>query len=144
MVGDFGNFGGVIGTIEDIGLRSARVRTLSRSIVSIPNAAFAGMNLENYAVRDKILFNPTFAIKRTTPKEQVRELITRVRDLLRAQKAVELSETPVRVSAYSAGSFTIEVSAYVLTTDIDEYYKRQTELYLAIDDVIAAMNVELA
>jgi MscS family membrane protein len=71
MVGDFGNFGGVIGTVEDIGLRSARIRTLHRTIVSIPNSAFAGMNLENFAVRDKILFNPTFTIKRATSKDQI-------------------------------------------------------------------------
>jgi len=32
----------------------------------------------------------------------------------------------------------------VLTSDIDEYYKQQTELYLAIDEVIASSGVELA
>lgn len=143
MVGDFGNFGGVIGTVEDIGLRSARVRTLHRSVVSIPNSAFAGMNLENYAVRDKILFNPTFTIKRTTSKDQIRQLIKDLRDALARNNQVEIGPTPVRISAYSAASFTLEVFAYVLTPDIDEYYKRQAELYLAIDEAVASSNVEL-
>ncbi len=143
MVGDFGNFGGVIGAVEDIGLRSARVRTLSRTVVSIPNSAFAGMNLENYAVRDKILFNPTFTIKRTTSKDQIRQLMKDLRDTLAKTDQVEIGPTPVRISAYSAASFTIEVLAYVLTQDIDEYYKHQAELYLAIDDVVASSNVDL-
>jgi MscS family membrane protein len=144
MVGDFGNFGGVIGTVEDIGLRSARVRTLSRTMVSIPNSSFAGMNLENYALRDKILFNPTFTIKRTNAKDQIRQLLAAIADMLKQRKEVQVGPTPVRISAYSAASFTIEIFAYVLTSDIDEYYKHQAELYLALDDVIASSGVELA
>jgi MscS family membrane protein len=144
MVGDFGNFGGVIGTIEDIGLRSARVRTLSRSIVSIPNSAFAGMNLENYAVRDKILFNPTFAIKRTTSKDQIRRLIKDLGDMLRHKQQVEVGQTPARISGYSAASFTVEVFAYVRTADMSEFYQHQDELYMAIDDVLTSLGIELA
>ena len=144
MVGDFGNFGGVIGTVEDIGLRSARVRTLSRTLVSIPNSSFAGMNLENYAVRDKILFNPNFAIKRATSKEQIRQLFKAIGEMLKANKQIEIGPAPVRISGYSAASFTIEIFAYVLTHDIDEYYKYQAELYLAVDDVITSAGVELA
>jgi MscS family membrane protein len=135
MVGDFGNFGGVIGTVEDIGLRSARVRTLSRTLISIPNASFAGMNLENYAVRDKILFNPSFQIKRTTSKDQIRQLQKGIWEMLQANKQIEIGPTPARISGYSAASFTIEVFAYVRTSDIDEFYKHEADLYLAIDDV---------
>lgn len=144
MVGDFGNFGGVIGTVEDIGLRSARIRTLSRTMVSIPNSSFAGMNLENYALRDKILFNPTFQIKRSTSKEQIRQLVKGIGEMLQSKKQVEVGPTPVRISAYSAASFAIEIFAYVLTPDIDEYYKHQAELYLAVDEVVASSGVELA
>jgi MscS family membrane protein len=144
MVGDLGNFGGVVGTVEDIGLRSARVRTLTRSVVSIPNSAFAGMNLENYAVRDKILFNPTLAIKRTTPKDQIRRLIQNLGEVLKQAKQVEVGQTPARIAGYSTGSFTVEVFAYVLTSDMNEFYKHQDELYLAIDDLVTSLDIELA
>jgi MscS family membrane protein len=144
MVGDFGNFGGVVGTVEDIGLRSARIRTLTRSVVSIPNSAFAGMNLENYAVRDKILFNPTFAIKRTTSKDQVRRLVQNLGEMLKQTAEVEVGQTPARISGYSSASFTVEVFAYVLTSDLNEFYKHQDELYLKIDDLINSSKIELA
>jgi MscS family membrane protein len=117
---------------------------LNRSIVSIPNSAFAGMNLENYAVRDKILFNPTFAIKRTTSKDQIRRLIKNLGDTLRQTQQVEVGETPARISGYSAASFTVEVFAYVRTTDMSEFYQHQDELYLAIDEVVTSLGVELA
>ncbi len=144
MLGDFGNFAGVTGTVEQIGLRSARIRTLNRTIVSIPNSAFAGANLENYALRDKILFNPTFQIKRTTPKELIRRLLNETQSMLKSNQHLEVGPAPVRISGYSAASYTIEIFAYVRTPDIDEYYKHQAELYLAIDEVVTTAGVELA
>jgi MscS family membrane protein len=102
------------------------------------------MNLENYALRDKILFNPSFAIKRSASKDQIRKLLEGLGRMLQEQRQVETGPTPVRISAYSAGSFTVEIFAYVLTPDIDEYYKHQAELYLAMDDVVASSGVELA
>lgn len=144
MIGDFGSFGGVIGTIEEIGMRSARVRTLNRTVVSIPNSSFATANLENYALRDKILFNPTFQIKRGTPKDKIREAMQGLHEMLATTSGVEIGPTPVRISAYSAAAFTIELFAYVLTSDIDQFYKRQAELYLKIDEVVTNTGVELA
>ena len=52
-VGDFCRFGDKMGTVEDISIWSTRVRTLERTIVSIPNGQFAGMQLENFARRDR-------------------------------------------------------------------------------------------
>ncbi|HEX4769346.1 MAG TPA: mechanosensitive ion channel family protein [Bryobacteraceae bacterium] len=143
MIGDFGNFGGVMGTVEEIGMRSARVRTLNRTVVSIPNSSFAGMNLENYAVRDKILFNPTFTIKRSTPKDQIRRLLEQLRDALSRTAKVEAGNAPVRISAFAAASFTIEIFVYVQTSDLEEYYKHQADLFLAINDMVTSSGIEL-
>ncbi len=144
LIGDFGNFGGVIGTVEEIGMRSTRVRTLNRTVVSVPNASFAGMNLENYAVRDKILFNPTLQVKRATPKDQIRRCMEALKDVLAQNKSIETGPSPIRITALSAASFAIEIFAYVLTADLDEFYKIEAELYLAIDDALANAGVELA
>jgi MscS family membrane protein len=144
MVGDYGNFGGLHGMVEDIGMRSTRIRTLNRTLVSIPNSSFATMNLENYAARDKILFNPSLQIKRTTPKDQIRRCIAALEDLLRKNKSVEIGPSPIRISALTSGSFTLEIFAYALTADSNEYYKIQAELFLAIDDILTSLGVELA
>ncbi|TIX35274.1 MAG: mechanosensitive ion channel, partial [Mesorhizobium sp.] len=52
-VGDFCKFGDQSGTIEHIGMRSTRIRSLDRTIISVPNSDFAGMQIENYAHRDR-------------------------------------------------------------------------------------------
>jgi MscS family membrane protein len=143
MVGDFGSFGGIVGKVQDIGMRSTRVRTLSRTMMSIPNAAFAGMNLENYELRDKILFNPTFQIKRDTPKEKIRQVMKALGDNLNDEKRIEAGPSPIRIVSLAAASFGLEMFAYVLTTDINEFYKVEADLYLQINDTFSAAGIEL-
>src|SRR5690606_31249260 len=63
QVGDFCRVGTVTGTIEDIGIRSTRIRTLERTIVTIPNSDFSSQQIENYAPRDRFLFNPRIAVE---------------------------------------------------------------------------------
>ena len=143
-IGEFGKFGDLMGVVEDIGMRSTRVRTLNRTIVSVPNSNFAGFNLENYSVRDKILFNPTFQIKRSTTDEQIHALIDSLNKLLAGRRDMEAVPTPARIIGISAGSFTLEIFAYVLTPDIDVFYKMQSELLLEINRLFSASNIELA
>src|SRR5439155_709353 len=53
-VGDVCRFGDTVGTVEDIGLRSTRVRTVDRTLVTIPNAQFSTLALDNLSQRDRI------------------------------------------------------------------------------------------
>lgn len=143
MVGDFGKFGDLIGTVEDIGMRSTRIRTLNRTIVSVPNNSFSALNLENYSVRDKILFNPTLQIKRATPQDQIRHCIAALAEMLTKHQSVQVGPSPIRISGLASPSFTLEIFAYVLTDDIDQFYKIEADLFLAINDVITQSGIEL-
>ncbi len=143
-VGEFGKFGDLYGALEDIGLRSTRIRTLNRTVVSVPNSTFAGYNLENFGLRDKILFNPTLAIQRSTPEEKVRALLDALRKLLASNHQVEAPPTPARIVGVTAGAINVEIFCYVLTQNIDNFYSVQGDLYLAINHVLAAEKIELA
>ena len=143
-IGDFGKFGDLMGTVEDIGMRSTRIRTLNRTLVSVPNSAFAGYNLENFSSRDKILFNPTLSIKRSTPEDQINHLVESLRQMLAENKMVESVPTPVRVTAIAAPALSLEIFCYIRTADINRFYAIQGELLLAINRELLAANIELA
>lgn len=142
-IGEFGKFGDLVGTVEDIGMRSTRIRTLNRTVVSVPNSSFAGYNLENYSLRDKVLFNPTLTIKRTTPEDQVRHLVDALRKMLASNQSVESVPTPVRVTGIAAAALSIEIFCYVRTANIDEFYTLQSDLLLATNRALQESNVEL-
>jgi MscS family membrane protein len=64
--GDFCKFGDVAGTAEDVGLRSTRIRTLNRTVVTVPNGEVSAMTLENSSKRDKMWFHITLNLGRDT------------------------------------------------------------------------------
>jgi MscS family membrane protein len=142
-IGDFGKFGDMTGVVEDIGMRSTRIRTLNRTVVSVPNSNFAALNLENYSLRDKILFNPTFQIKRSTTEEQVHTLLEALNKLLASRPDLEPVSTPARIVGLASGAFNLEIFCYARTRDINEFYKIQGELLLQINDIFNTSEVEL-
>jgi MscS family membrane protein len=142
-IGEFGKFGDLVGTVEDIGMRSTRVRTVNRTLVSVPNSSFAALNLENYSERDKILFNPVLEVKRTAADEEVRQVMQSLQEELVKQELVDPDPGSVRLIGLTAAAFRIEISCYVRTSRMDEFYQVQDELYLAIDQVLKQRAVEL-
>jgi MscS family membrane protein len=143
-VGDFCKFGDRVGTVEDIGLRSTRVRTLDRTLVSIPNAEFSSMVLENFSQRDKVWFHPTMNLRRDTTPKQVRNILEAIRRILTEDPKVETGALPVRFIGAGSYSLDIEIFAYIRTKDYDEYLKIQQDLLLRIMDAISAAGTALA
>lgn len=135
-VGDFCKFGSSMGTVEDIGLRSTRIRTLDRTLVTVPNGSFSTMTIENFDRKDKTLFHVTLNLKRGTTPEQVRVVLQSITDLLKAQPNVEPGAIPVRFVGIGTYSLDIEIFTYVLTLDGDEFMKIQQDLFLSIMDAI--------
>jgi MscS family membrane protein len=143
-VGDFCKFGDRVGTVEDIGLRSTRVRTLDRTLVTVPNADFSSMVLENYSRRDKIWFHPVLNLRKDTTPAQVRTILQAIQRILAGHPKVEVGTQPVRFVGTGSFSLDIEIFAYIRTGDYDEFLKVQQELLLPIMDAIGAAGTALA
>ena len=142
MVGDFCRYGDKTGTVEDIGLRSTRIRTLDRTVVTVPNAQFSSMQLENFARRDKIWFHPLLRIRRDATPEQIRELLRTVKELL--DRTPKIADARVRFIAISEHSLDLEVFAYVMTADFNEFLVIQEELLIRILELVREAGTALA
>ncbi|HEV2445234.1 MAG TPA: mechanosensitive ion channel family protein [Candidatus Sulfopaludibacter sp.] len=143
-VGDFCRFGDLVGTVEDVGLRSTRIRTLGRTVVSVPNGEFSTMTLENFSRRDKMWFHVILNLRRDTHPDQVRSLLTSITRMLRDRRDVEVGPLPVRFIGVGTYSLDLEVFAYVLTPDYDEFLQIQQDLFLWILDAVQEAGTSLA
>jgi MscS family membrane protein len=144
LIGDYCRYGDRFGTVEDIGLRSTRLRTTERTLVTIPNGQFASLEIENFGKRDKIFFHPILRLRLDTTPEQVRSLIQSFRDRLIAHPKID--PTPARVRLITIGTYSldIEIFSYILTTDFDEFLVIQEELLFGFLDEIKAAGTALA
>src|SRR6266550_292950 len=96
QVGDTLKLGDTVGTVEEVGLRSTRIRTLDRTVVCLPNGQIAVMSLETLSARDKFWFHPVVGLRYETTPVQIRSIITDVRKLL--TQHASLDSFSVRVS----------------------------------------------
>jgi len=143
-VGDFCKFGSTTGTVEDIGLRSTRIRTLDRTLVTVPNGSFSTMTIENFDRKDKQLFHVTLNLRRNTTPDQVRTLLQSITKLLKANPKLETGALPVRFVGIGAYSLDVEIFIYIRTLDGDEFMRIQQDLFLAILDAVHEAGTALA
>jgi MscS family membrane protein len=144
LVGDVCHFGDRTGTIMHIGLRSTRIQTADRTIVSVPNAQFSSITLENISARDKIWFHPTLSLRRNTTSEQLKNVLTSCRDIIVNHSDVEPGKIPVRLIGLGTYSLDIEVNAYVTTIDYDRFLEIQQELLLQLLQAVEHSGTALA
>ena len=143
-VGDFCRYGDQIGTVEEIGLRSTRVRSLERTVVTIPNAEFSQMQLDNFAPRDQRLFKTVLGLRYETTPDQLRDVLEELRKLLANHPRVMEEPARVRFIGYGAYSLDLEIFAYLVCSDQDTFLAIQEEILLRIADIVKACGADFA
>ena len=143
-VGDFINLGDVQGAVEDVGLRSTRIRTLDRTVISLPNGQVAGMRLETISVRDKFWFHPIIGLRYETTPSQLRSILSGIRALLGQHPNLEPASVRVRFIRLGTYSFDVEAFAYAFAHDWSNFLEIQEELLFAIIDIVQKTGTALA
>ena len=143
-VGDTLKMGDVIGTVDHIGLRSTRIRTLDRTVVSVPNSQIANVTLETMSARDKFWFHPVIGLRYETTPQQLRDIIDGINQLVAGHASIEKKSVRVRFLRLGAYSLDVEVVAYVLARDWDHFLEIQEQLLFAVTDVVSRAGAEMA
>lgn len=143
-IGNYCRVGTLSGTVEDIGLRSTRIRTLARTTISIPNADLASQSIENFATRDKMLFTHTVVLRYETTADQLRFILAEARALLYRHEKVETSSARVRLLRFAASGLEVELFAYLLATEFEAFLAIQEDLLLRLVDIIESSGSALA
>lgn len=135
-VGDYCQVGEIAGTIEQIGMRSTRIRTLDRTVVTIPNGDFSAQKIENYALRDMFRYRHILGLRYETSPDQIRYLLVELRKIFYAHPRVNDDPARVRFLGFGASSLDIEIFAYVHANDYNEFLEVQEDLNLRVFDVV--------
>jgi MscS family membrane protein len=143
-VGDFVSVEGVQGTVEIIGLRSTRIRTLERTVVTLPNGKLADMRIESFAPRDRIRFATVLGLARSTTAAQVRQVLEGVEKALRGRPKLWPDALTVRFKEITSQSLDLEVQAWFETTDYAEFTGIRQELLLTFMEVVEGAGTSFA
>ena len=143
QVGDFCKIGDKVGTVEDIGLRSLKMRTLDQNMLVVPNGLLATMQFENMKARPKLLLNQTFSLRIESRVDQLRYILDRVKTMLDNHPTIDTGAR-IRVASFTGAAFQLELFAYGKTGDWTEFTAIRQDIILKIAEIVEAAGTGFA
>lgn len=136
--------GGVVGQVESIGLRSTRIRTPDRTVVTIPNGKLADQRVESFAARDRIRLSTVLALAHGARAAELRAVLAGFEEALRAEPRLWPDQVIVRLRDLPAAGAEVEVIAWFQTADYEEFRLIRQDVLLRFLEVLERVGVPLA
>jgi MscS family membrane protein len=143
-IGDTCSISNRVGTVEDITLRSVRLRTTEQTLLSIPAGVLSQANIENFATRQKILVRTNLQLNYKTTAGQLKSVLNGIQDLLVENSRVERETAYVRLTDFGPQAIVLELFAYILTANGPEFLALREALLLQIAEVIESAGSSFA
>ena len=144
QTGDLCKYGNVLGRIQEIGLRTTRIRTLNDTLVSVPNCIIAHGAIENYSARKKMLYHPDLPLRYDTTGEQMQTIIDGIDAMAQQHEKVIKDSVRVRFTAFAENSMIIKVRIYVDESDFSGYLTVVGDLNLSIMKIVEDAGAHFA
>ena len=144
QVGDWIVVGGVEGTVEEVGLRSTRVRTFYNSVVTVPNYTFTDTNVDNMGARRWRRYSTTLGLSYATTPEQMQAFVEGVRAIIRANPGMRTDFYIVEFKEFGASTLDVMLYCFIGAGDWNEEMRVRHVLNLDIVRLAQRLRVEFA
>lgn len=142
-VGDTIDFNGIVGSVEKVGFRSTRIRTLDKSYVTVPNKSLVGAPLNNITESTHRRARFFIGVLYSTPPETLKNIISEIHDVLLRHENTN-DEPLVRFFEYGESSLNVLVTYLVNTNDYNEYCKVREDINFKIYEIVLRNGSDFA
>ncbi len=143
-VGEFVQIGAHQGTVEDIGLRSTKLRTPQRTLIAIPNKAVAAEAINNFGRMPQRRVDQTIGVTYSSRPEQIEGLLEDIRELLRRDPEVHQEFIAVNFINFGACSLDIQIIYFAADPDARKTFALREKINLAIMRLVQARGLSFA
>lgn len=143
-VGDTCSISNRVGVVEDITMRSVRLRTTEQTLLSVPAGILSQSTLENFATRNKILVQSTLRLRYGTTADQLTQVLSSIRAMLDEHSHIETETARIRLVDFGIRAIELELFAYVLTSDYLKFLAVREELLLRIAGIVESSGTSFA
>lgn len=144
MVGDYVELQGVQGTVSDVGIRSTRIRTVERTLVTVPNRKIVENVVDNWAGRDSRRTLMSFGLTYETSLTALGSFLDKLREELRSDPDVEPDSWSVHFRGFGESSLEVEVLMYLRTADYRQWLSMRERKGLMIMREVEAAGLSFA
>jgi MscS family membrane protein len=142
--GDWITFDQTDGVVEEIGLRSTRIRTFAKTLISVPNSTLANATVENHTKMPKRRISFHVGITYRSKPDEVRAAVARIESFLRGNPDIDQEFLMVKFTTFNNSSLDILVYCFSVTTNWVQHLQVRQDVNLAIMDILADLGLEIA
>jgi len=144
FIGDWIKVGGTEGIVEDVGFRTTKIRTFSKSLVSIPNSVIANTIVENISRRgmQRVLMN--IGVTYNSGADKLEKSVKKIREIIREHPETNKESIYIYFSEFKNSSLNIFLYFFIESTVWDDFLRARQEIGLSIIKAFESMGVEFA
>ena len=143
-VGDFIRTPDITGIVENVGVRSTRVRQLDQALITVPNNALTDAVVVNLSRMEKRRLDATLTFTYSTTVDQMRQAVAAIRELLQNTDGIDPESVMVHFVDFDSSSLNVRVIAQVLLPDFREFTARKESVYLEIMEIVESLGMSFA
>lgn len=143
-VGDLIESATVKGFVEEVTMRSTKIRTLDDSVITVPNSTLTKEAVTNISMMDKRRIKLTFGLVYSTSNETIEKVRNEIKTYIVQNKDILPEPCRIHFREFGDSALNFEVICYTETSDMDEYLKIENELNLAIKKIIENNDTDFA
>ncbi len=144
MVGDFVEINGTTGTVEEIGIRSTRIRTVEKTLVTLPNKEIMDSNVNNFSKRPMRRTTTTIGVTYDTTPDKMEKLLIQLRQMLLDDESIDNDNIFVNFTGFGDSSLDIDMKYFILTTDYRVWLNKRETLNLNIMRIVYDLGLDFA
>ncbi|ACO04101.1 MAG TPA: mechanosensitive ion channel protein MscS [Persephonella sp.] len=136
-IGDWVKVGSVEGIVEDLGIRTTKIRTFEKSLITVPNSYIANNPIENYSRRDNRRIKMTIGLVYDTPGETVKKIVDDIRSMLKEHPRISKDLiTLVFFDKFGDSSLDIFIYTFTDTSNWEKYMAIKEDINLKIMEIV--------
>lgn len=143
-VGDLIETPTVKGFVEEVTMRSTKIRNLDDSVITVPNSTLTKEAITNISMMDKRRIKLNFGLIYSTPNDVLEKVRKEIKDYINENKDILPEPCRIHFREFAESSLNFEVICYTQTSDMDEYLNISNDLNLAIKRIVEANNTDFA
>lgn len=143
FTGDTIKVNNITGTVERIGLRSTRIRTADKTLVTVPNKQMVDSAVDNWSMRTERRSEIKLELSAGTPSTTLEKLVEAIKSLL-SNNNDNISTSSVFIKELSKNAATINVEFFTAPFTLTEFFELNENISLGIKKILESHQVEFA
>jgi len=143
-IGEWVKVGSAEGIVEDIGMRTTKIRAFDKRLIVVPNSVIANSNVENFSRRDRRRITMRLGLTYDTSVQTMQNILNDIRDMLIKHPDIHNEPILIYFDEYQDSALSVFCYFFTKTAVWDEYLKIREDVNFKIKQIVEGHGAEFA